>query len=98
MPSYEIEYSDEAIADLDSSLAWGFERWGAVEAATWYVEMTDSISKTLGSFPLGQPLAPENSEYGVEVRQMIVGRYCVIFSVRAKVVTVLHVRGLYTGE
>ena len=97
MPMYDLEYSEEAITDLDSSFEWGCERWGSIEAGAWYVEMRDSINRMLGSFPLSQPLAPENDEYEVEVRQMIIDRYSVIFNIEDKVVTILHVRGPYTG-
>ena len=97
MPSYDVEFSEEAIADLDSSFEWGCEEWGTVEAATWYVQTRDSINKMLGSFPLSQPIAPENDEYEVEVRQMIIGRYHVIFNVENRNVTILHIRGPYTG-
>ncbi|MGH9947509.1 MAG: type II toxin-antitoxin system RelE/ParE family toxin [Pyrinomonadaceae bacterium] len=98
MSRFNVEYSEEAIADLDSSFEWGCERWGAIEAENWYIEVRDSVSKMLGSFPFSQPLAPEAEEYKVEVRQMIIGRYCIIFNVEGNVVTILQVRGPYTGK
>ena len=45
--------------------------------------------------PKGFPLAPENDEFNEEIRQMIVGRYRVLFTVRRGKVHVLHVRGAY---
>jgi plasmid stabilization system protein ParE len=96
MKDYEVEFSKEAIGDLDASFEWGCERWGTVEAASWYFDMRDSIYDLLGSFPLGHPLSPENDEYEVETRQLTLGRYCVIFNVTNNVVTILHIRGPYS--
>jgi len=39
------------------------------------------------------PRAPENNEFEEEIRQMIVGRYRVLFTIKGKRVHVLHVRG-----
>jgi plasmid stabilization system protein ParE len=98
MEEYQVEFSEEAIADLDSSFEWGCEKWGAVEAATWYIDTRDSINDLLGSIPLGHPFAPENDQFEVEARQLILGRYCVIFNVTGSVVTILHIRGPYSGS
>ncbi|MGB7070812.1 MAG: type II toxin-antitoxin system RelE/ParE family toxin [Pyrinomonadaceae bacterium] len=95
MKTYQLEFSKEAIADLDTSFEWGCEKWGTEEAADWYFDFRESITKRLGSFPLGQPIAPENDEYDVEARQLIIGRYSVIFNVNGNVVTILHIRGPY---
>ena len=98
MTGYQVEFSEEAVADFQSSFEWGCDNWGRETAAKWYVESRDSINRLLGAFPLSQPIAPENEEYDVEVRQMILGRYRVLFNIDASVVTVLHIRGPYPGN
>jgi hypothetical protein len=49
----------------------------------------------LTSLPLSCPLAPESDDLGIEVRQLIVQRYRVLFIVEKKTVTILHIRGPY---
>lgn len=98
MPKYLVEFSEEAIADLDSSFEWGCEKWGVAEAATWYFDTRDSLIELLGSFPYGHPIAQENDEYEFEARQLILGRYRVVFNINGRVVTILHIRGPYSGS
>lgn len=45
--------------------------------------------------PKGFPIAPENDEFAEEIRQMIVGRYRILYTIRKRKVHVLHVRGAY---
>lgn len=44
----------------------------------------------------GLSAAPEDDEFSEEIRQMIVGRYRVLFTIRKHKVHVLHVRGAYS--
>ncbi len=93
MKRYEVEFSEKAIADLDASFEWGCETWGVSQAATWYFETRDKINERLSSSPLGCPLAPQNERYKVEVRVLVIERYNVVFHLKGKLVTVLHIRG-----
>ena len=63
----------------------------------WARDMRSAINTMLRSFPLSQLIAPDNDEFEVETRQLIVGRYRVLFTIQDQVVTVLHLRGPYTG-
>jgi plasmid stabilization system protein ParE len=96
MTRYRVTFSEDAVAELASSLQWGCENWGEEAAWRWYADMRNSIRQLLGTFPLSQSVAPDDNWYDVEVRQMIVGRYRVIFNVEGRTVTVLHIRGPYT--
>jgi plasmid stabilization system protein ParE len=96
MKKYEVEFTDEALADLESSFEWGSEKWGVAEAARWYFEIKDSILETLSVSPLGCPLAPDQDRYLAETRVLIVGRYNVIFFVERNLVLVVHIRGPFT--
>ena len=44
------------------------------------------------------PLAPEDDEFSAEIRQMIVGRYRILFTIRKQKVHVLHIRGAYPAK
>ena len=48
--------------------------------------------------PKGFPLAPEDDEFSEEIRQMIVGRYRVLFTIKKQKVHVLHIRGAYPAR
>ena len=97
MKHYSVPFSEDAIAEFASSIEWGRETWGEEEALAWYADIRNSIRQLLSSFPLSQPIAPDNNQYEVEVRQMLIGRYRVLFNVTHMVVTLLHIRGPYTG-
>ena len=96
MTRYRVAFSDEAIKDLASSYEWGVENWGEDAAWYWYTDLKDSVQKLLASFPESQPIAPDNEEFDIEVRQMLVGRYRILFTVANKVVTIFQIRGPYT--
>jgi hypothetical protein len=48
--------------------------------------------------PRAFPLAPECDEFSAEIRQMIMGRYRVLFTIKRRRVHVLHVRGSFVGD
>jgi plasmid stabilization system protein ParE len=96
MRQYNVVVSEDAVADFAESIRWGIETWGDDRARRWYADMRSSIRKLLGTFPLSQPIAPDNDEYELEVRQMVVNRYRVLFTVSGKTVTILHIRGPYS--
>ena len=93
MKKYRVEFADTAKADIALSYEWGQKEWGAGAARKWYKLLKKTVRQTLCIVPLGFPLAPENSVYAAEIRQMTVGRYRVLFSVENRTVRVLHVRG-----
>jgi len=55
--------------------------------------ITNSSFQTAQPDPGGFPLAPENDDFPEEIRQMILDRYRVLFTIRKHKVHLLHVRG-----
>ena len=98
MRSYSIIFSDEAEADLISSVQWGCNNWGEEMTWKWYRQTRSKINDILSTIPLAQPRVPHNAEFDMEVRQMFIGRYRVLFNVKDQTVRILHVRGRFTGE
>ena len=92
---YILTVHPDAEIDIDSSFQWGCRRWGRKNANAWVRELRRAIVNHLTSTPLACPLAPESSELGIPVRQLILGRYRVHYLVEKKTVTILHVRGSY---
>ena len=98
MKRYRVVFSERATADLIASLEWGGANWGDQGAWKWYSGIRKKIRTILGSFPNSQPLALDNEEYEIEVRQLSIGRYREFFNVTGSIVTILHVQGPYTGR
>lgn len=93
MKKLEIEFSDEAIADLDASFEWGCAVWGPQQAAKWYFDIRDRINAVLSMSPLGCPLAPQQELYNAEIRVLVINRYNILFHIEGKRVTIIHIRG-----
>jgi plasmid stabilization system protein ParE len=69
--------------------------WGKRKAQQWVRQLRSAVSKQLAVVPKGFPLAPEDDEFFEEIRQMVVGRYRLLFTIKGRKVHVLHVRGAY---
>jgi plasmid stabilization system protein ParE len=97
MKRYAVVFEESAQADVRESYEWGCRAWGKQEAQQWVRQLRTAVSKQLAVVPKGFPLAPEDDEFSEEIRQMVVGRYRVLFMIRERIVHVLHVRGAYVG-
>jgi plasmid stabilization system protein ParE len=95
MKRYAIVFEESAQADLRRSYDWGYRVWGKKETQRWLRELRTAVTKQLSLIPKGRPLAPENNEFSEEIRQMIVGRYRVLFTIKKGKVHVLHIRGAH---
>jgi plasmid stabilization system protein ParE len=97
MKRYEVIIEDSAQGNVRESYDWGCRTWGKQPAQEWVRQLRSAIFKQLGVVPKAFPLAPENVEFSEEIRQMIVDRYRVLFTIKGRKVHVLHVRGAYVG-
>ena len=93
MKKYRVILHPDAETDINSSFEWGSRAWGRENAKAWVRQIRQTIKNRLTSMPLGCPLAPENEELDTPVRQLIVGRYRILFIVEKGTVTILHLRG-----
>jgi plasmid stabilization system protein ParE len=98
MKKYTVTFHPGAEQDIRTSYDWGCRVWGKTKAKQWVRELRAGITKRLAVFQESCPLAPESEELGIPIRQMIVGRYRVLFTIRARNVYILHVRGAYSSE
>ena len=97
MKKYSVIFHPDAETDVSSSYQWGRGVWGDKRAKAWVQELQRAIKLRLTVLPLSCPLAPESDDLGIEVRQLIVQRYRVLFIIEKRVVTILHVRGPYAA-
>lgn len=98
MKRYRVEFALEAREDIESSFKWGSEEWGEKAAIRWYRKLKAHTRKILSIIPLAQSLAPESEEIGREIRQLVFGRYRILFEVVGNLVKVLHVKGAYVAK
>lgn len=94
---YNVQVEPTAQRDIQLAYDWGKEKWGASQANKWSRELAKAI-RSLAELPERYPLAPENDEFKVEVRQMTFQRYRILYTIKNETVAVLHVRGAYIGE
>lgn len=97
MKRYAVVFEESAQADVRESYKWGCRAWGKREAQQWVRRLRTAVSQQLAVVPKGVSLAPEDDEFSEEIRQMVVGRYRVLFTIKGRKVHVLHVRGAYIG-
>jgi len=93
---YILTVHPNAESDIESSFQWGYRRWGRKKAMAWVRELRNVIVNRLTSTPLSGSIAPESEELGIQIRQLVLGRYRILYIVDKKTVTVLHVRGSYS--
>jgi len=98
MKRYSVVVEDSAQEDIKASYDWGCRVWGKRQANKWVRELRTAIVKQLARFPFSGLLAPENGEFDHEIRQLVVGRYRMLYTVQGKSVHVLHVRGAYIAD
>jgi len=94
MPTFWIRVQETALNELDSAYEWISEE-SPTAAINWYNGCIEAI-ESLSVSPKRCPLAPENSYFKEEIRQLLYGKrrhaYRILFTVRNDRVHVLHVR------
>jgi plasmid stabilization system protein ParE len=97
MKRYAVVCEESAQANVRESYDWGCRAWGKQAAKQWVRQLRSAVSQQLAIVPQGFSLAPEDDEFPEEIRQLVVGRYCVLFTIRGRRFQVLHVRGADVG-
>ena len=95
MKRYAVVFEESAQADVRESYNWGCRVWGKREAQQWVRQLRTAVCKQLAVVSMGFRLAPEDDEFSVGIRQLVVDRYRVLFTIKERKVHVLHVRGSY---
>lgn len=88
--SFCIVIEQPAHAEMDAAYAW-IAQYSPQQATLWYFDITERI-ESLQNNPYRCALARENSHFAEEIRQLIFGKYRILFTVRDEEVHVLHVR------
>jgi len=94
--SYKVRIGRQASGDLWKSFEWGVENWGLERAKKWLDQIDELIQVRLATMPHSNPLAPETFELDSEIRQLLVGRYRILYTIEDDEVLVIRVRGPFT--
>lgn len=94
---YKVRIAREALKDLWRSFEWGVENWGLERAKKWFDQMDEVIHVRLTAMPYSNPLALETFELDSEIRQLLAGRYRVLYTIEGDEVLVIRVRGPFSA-
>lgn len=98
MKKYSVTITRSAQADIINSFIWGCHEWGRSTADRWAAELRSTIKRRLSIHPMSYPLAPDRDLSEPDIRQLIVGRYRILFEIVGSKIRVLNVRGAFTGN
>ncbi len=88
--NYRIEVTDNALAEAGEIYFWIHEDSPEV-AWRWYDGLMAAF-KSLSFSPQRCARAPESDKFQEELRQLLYGKYRILFSVQSNTVRILHVR------
>ena len=93
--AFRVEISAQAERDAEAILDWLLTQHPGQAGIDWFLGLDDAFA-SLAEFPERCPIAPENTRFPFEVRQLFYGRkphtYRILFTIVAEVVQVLHIR------
>ena len=90
MKIYRVEPTDKALVDAGEAYFWINEQ-SEPAALRWYDELLKAF-RSLEKNPLRCPLAPESAFFKEEIRQLIYGKYRILFTVEGETIFVLRIR------
>lgn len=90
MKIYRVEPTDKALVDAGEAYFWINEQ-SAGAGLRWYEGLLKAF-RSLERNPLRCPPAPESVFFKEEMRQLIYGKYRILFTVAGETVFVLSVR------
>ena len=79
--AFRVEVSDQAERDADSILEWLLSQHAGQAGTDWFLALDDAFA-SLAEFPERCPIAPENTRFPFEVRQLLYGRKPHVYSCR----------------
>lgn len=98
MKTHRVRFGRVALEDLNSSYAWGVENWGLDEADKWFAAIQEHVESKLSEMPYAFPVAKESNAFDYEVRQILFGRYRLLYTITSDEVRILRVRGPYSRK
>lgn len=92
---FRVELAEQAQRDIAAIYDWLRSQQAGDAGERWFVALRSAIG-SLANLPSRCPLAPENRDSSVEVRQLLYGErphvYRILFAIQGDMVQVLHIR------
>jgi len=89
--TYAVVVESSAGKNLDDAFGWMVTNISTESATLWYLEIHGAMD-SLKDFAARCGLAIENQFFKEEIRQLICGKYRILFEIDGEMVRVLHVR------
>jgi plasmid stabilization system protein ParE len=87
---YHVEITEPAEKNIREAYEW-LRSQSQQAAAIWLDGLLEAV-ESLAAFPRRCGVAPESEDHEDEIRQLLYGRYRVLFLIRERKVFILHVR------
>ena len=88
--SYQVITTQRAESDIEAAYEW-MANYSPEKAWLWFFDLREAI-ESLANSPFRCPLAPESVTFGHEVRQLLMGKYRILFRVDDEKIYVTHIR------
>ena len=88
--TYDVVVESSARKNIDDALRWMVTNISPESATLWYLDIYGAMD-SLKNFPARCGLALENQFFKEEIRQLICGKYRILFEIDDETVRVLHV-------
>lgn len=88
--SYRVIIFPSAQKEIDQAYRW-MTRHMPKAATLWHFDLMEAFA-SLENFPNRCPLARENPYFKDELRQLLCGKYRIVFTVKDEEVHIVHVR------
>jgi|SRR5581483_1363815 len=89
--SYAVIVESSARKEIDEAYRWMARNISPKSATLWYLDIYAALD-SLKEFPARCGLAVENQFFKEEIRQLICGKYRILFEIDGMTVHILHVR------
>jgi len=89
--TYDVVVESSARRNIDDAYVWMVTNISPESATVWYLDIHGAMD-SLRDFPFRCGLAIENQFFKEEIRQLICGKYRILFEIDGETVRVLHVR------
>lgn len=88
---HSVEITEPAEHELEEAYCWIRDNHSSARAASWREGLYSKVD-TLEQMPERCGFAPENDWCDIELRQLLYGRYRILFTICNTRVFVLHIR------
>ncbi len=90
MMKYQVEVTEQASTEAEEAYLW-IADIAPDTAARWFEGLVSKVN-SLSTMPERCALAPESAAFHQKIRQLLYGRYRILFTIEKDTVYVIHIR------